>query len=626
MKTTYRNLFRIYRQTLSATFANPGDAEAATLAFRDMPPGMEMSLSSRWDDSNPRHLDNARAIAAAGAKATFYLNASDPEFVKSTVRPILALGHSVGIHTKTHPFLMQLTPGGLFDEILGNRVAVESAADTTVNAFTLPFGTCRSRVRPGFERLVGEALRRTGIFGGGEMFEDPATMYGLPRDEFVGALHYGFDDRHPSRELFLRGVSTAEERFRTGDLPPCGPHVAMGTHSWADDDGMAEITRCFELRTRNPAAPYAGHTWFCTENEFAASWIQARHTRIVSKTVDGVTVTWTLERVEPAELGANVPLFLQFGRGTVSASVSVDASGQAELPHAEGHSVPVRIDAVFSDSDAVSAKFPGVSARLVVDHAAGMARLHVENRSGASIDGLAVVLRLPLCYENGFARTAPSDLPDGGELDLDFDIGHPKDDFETSEGPFLADAQIDFSTCGEAGRIHAVFREVLPVRPRPDTMRDAARVATALPAVLWTDERLRVLSRPGASLAELDLFPSKHDPAYAGNSYHFHSDDPAWKAQVDAVPANLRGRRRQLIVVEFDANGSEVLFDCHSPADCFVNGTAVKLMDGARFPTLRGRNRIVLALPMDHWKPRGDFAILDATTLHPLALRAICRP
>lgn len=621
MKTTFRNLFRTYRQTLSATFANAGDAEAATLAFRDMPPGMEMSMSSRWDDSTPRHLDNARAIAAAGAKATFYLNASDPAFVEEIVRPILALGHSVGIHTRTHPFPTQLTLGGLFDEILGNRVAVESATDAPVNAFTLPFGACCCRARPGFERYVGEALRRTGIFGGGEFFEDPAAKYGLQHDEFVGALHYGFDDRHPSRELFLKGVTAAEERFRTGDLPPCGPHVAMGTHSWADDDGMAEITRCFELRTRNPAAPYAGRTWFCTENEFAASWIQARHTRIVSKAIDGATVIWTLERVEPAELGANVPLFLQFGRGPVSASVSVDASGQAALPHAEGHSVPVRIDAVFSDSGAESAKFPGVSARLVVDRAAGTARLHVENHSGASIEGLAVVLRLPLCYENGFARTTPADLPDGNALDSDFDLGHPEDDSETGEGPFLADAQIDFRTQGDNGRVHAVFRDVLPVRPRPDTMRDASRVATALPAVLWTDERLCVLSRPGASLSGLDLFPSKRDPAYAGNSYHFHSDDPAWKAQADAVPANLRDRRRQIIVVEFDANGSEVLFDCHSPADCFVNGTAVKLKNGVRFPTLRGRNRIVLALPMDHWKPRGDFAILDATTLRPLALR-----
>jgi hypothetical protein len=42
-------------------------------------------------------------------------------------------------------------------------------------------------------------------------------------------------------------------------------------------------------------------------------------------------------------------------------------------------------------------------------------------------------------------------------------------------------------------------------------------------------------------------------------------------------------------------------------------------MDGARIQTLRGRNRLVLAEPMNYWAPRGNFAILDAVTLRPLS-------
>ncbi len=620
MDSTSRNRLRTYRQTLSATFANPADAEAATLAFRDLPPGMEMSLSSRWDDSNPRHLDNARAIVAAGAKATYYLNASDPEFVETTVRPILALGCSVGIHTCTHPFLPQLTLGGVFDEILANRVAVESAADSPVNAFTLPCCAYNCRVRPRIEHRIGESLRRTGIFGGGDIIEDPAAEYGLPRDEYVGALHYGFDDRNPSRDLFLQGVAAAEERFRVGDLPPCGPHIAMGTHSWADDAGMAEITRCFETRTRNPAAPYAGRTWFCNENEFAASWIQARHTHVVSKTVDGATATWVLDRVEPAELGDNVPLFLQFGRGPLTATVPVNAVGQAALPHADGHAVPVRIDAVFApDGTGASAKFPGVRARLDIDRAANSARLRVENGADVPLENLAIVLRLPLYWENGFARTEPVDLAVGETREFDFGLGRPDSDPEAAEGPLIADAQIDFILRGESGRIHAVYREILPARPRPDAMRDASRVATALPDILWTPEKLATLSRPGASLSGLALYSSTRDPKYAGESYHFHSDDPEWRAAADAVPVEMRGRRLQVIVAEFDANGADAILDCKSPTGCFVNGKSAKLMDGARIQTLRGRNRLVLAEPMNYWAPRGNFAILDAVTLRPLS-------
>ena len=617
-ETTSANRFRTYRQTLSATFANPADAEAATLAFRDLPPGMEMSLSSRWDDSNPRHLDTARAVAAAGAKATFYLNGSDPDFIESAIRPAIALGCSVGIHTCTHPFLPQLTLGGIFDEILANRIAVESTADAPVNAFTLPCCVYTCRVRPGIEHRIGEALRRTGIFGGGDIFEDAAAEYGLSRDEYVGSLHYGFDDRHPSRDLFLKGVSAAEERFRAGDLPPCGPHVAMGTHSWADDEGMAEITRCFETRTRNPAAPYAGRTWFCNENEFAASWIQARHTRVAAKFVDGATATWIIERIEPTELGDDVPLFLQFSRGPLAADVPVNAGGQAALPHADGHAGPRCIDAVFADGADASAKFLGLRARLDIDRSANAARLRIQNGTGAPLENLAVVLRLPLYWSKGFARTEPVTISEGETREFSFELGPCDPDPEAAEGPLIADAQIDFRLRGESGRIHAVYREILPVRPRPDAMRDASRVATALPDILWTPEKLAFLSRPDSSLSGLALYPSTRDPAYAGESYHFHSDNPEWRAAADAVPGEMRGRRLQIIVAEFDATGADAILDCKSPTGCFVNGTSVKLMDGARIQTHRGRNRLVLAEPMNYWAPRGNFAILDAATLRPL--------
>lgn len=622
MKTTSDNRFRTYRQTISATFATPSDATAATLAFRELPPGCDISLSSRWDDSNPRHLQNARAVTAAGAKATYYLNAAEAGFVASTVRPVLALGCSVGIHTCTHPFPTQLTLGGLFDEILANRIAVETAADTPVNAFTLPFGVYRSRTRPGIEYQLGESLRRTGIFGGGDDLEDPAAVYGLPHDEFVGCLHYGFDDRQPSRARFLQGVEAAEERFRTGDLPACGPHIAMGTHSWADDAGMEEITRCFEQRTRNPSAPHVGRTWFCNENEFAASWIQARHTRVASKSVDGTVATWTLERVEPAELGDNIPLFLQFGRGPVSASLPVDANGQASLPHAEGHAVPTRIDAVTNAAPG-SDKFPGLSAQLVLDRTANSAHLTVRNRTGAPLDDLAVVLRLPLCWEDGLARTEPVALADGETLSLDFELSRPSDDPATREGPFLAAAQIDFLADGEPRRLYATDRTVLPVREAPDRIRDASRVATALPSLLWTDERLAALSRPGADLSELELFPSTRDPLYAPDSYHFRSDASAYRDLAARVPAELRAKRLQLVVAEFESDGASAVLSCHtaSPA-LFLNGKKRDLADGAEVPTLPGRNRIVLTCAMDHWCPRGDLALLSSATGRPLPFRA----
>ena len=621
--------FHLYGQTLEATFSTEADARSASLAFRDLPPGMEMSVSSRWDDSNPRHLANARAVTAAGAKATYYLNAVSPEFVDDTVRPVLAMGCSVGAHTKSHPHLPLLDANGIFDEILGNRIAIEDATDSPVSAFTLPFCRYEFRANPFAREAIGEALRRAGLLGGGDVLENPAATYGLPADSFVGCIHHGFDDHAPSRALFEERMDQAEERFRSGDLPACGPHVAMGTHSWATDEGMDEITRCFETRTRNPAAPYAGRTWFCNENEFIAAWMQARHTRIAQTTISGTTVRWALLRPEPGDVGDDVPLFVQFGQAPVAASVDgvpleVSDSAQAALPNAPGHALPSRIGLLPSpdgSDPADSPKFPGILARLDVGANTGGLRLELHNRTAEALRGTRLSFRVPLAYEAIPAVQEIGDIPPGESRVFDLTLTRLHGDAWHNDGPVLIDAQLDFAHGDTTGRLHVTWSQTRPCTRLPGSLRDCLRIAPALPSILWTPEKLAGLSRPGASVEGLRLFPVDGPGRYAPCSYQLNPTSPDPMAIVNAVPASARNGRLYVAVVEFDAHGRDATLMLCGYGRFFLNGREVEARDGAKVPTLAGRNRVVLAQTIDFWYQRGALAILEDGETKPVTFR-----
>ena len=624
--------FHVYAQTLEATFANEADARDAALAFRELPPGMEMSVSSRWDDSNPRHLPNARAVTAAGAKATYYLNGVQPTFIEKTVRPILALGCSVGAHTSTHPYLPILNANGIFDEILGNRIAIENATDVCVSSFTLPFCDYDCRANSDARAAIGESLRRAGILGGGDVLENPAATYGLPPDSFVGCLHYGFDDRNPSPDLFEQRISSAEERFRRGDLPACGPHVTMGTHSWASDEGMPEITRAFETRTRNPAAPYAGRTWFCNENEFVAAWMGAHHARISASEVSGATVRWTILRPEPAEIGADIPLFVQFGRAPVSASVDgapidVSESAQAAVPNAAGHPLPARVEHLpcpaAADDFAVSAKFPGLRARLDVDLDAGRATLRLRNDSGAPLRRLRLAFRVPLAFDAVPRSAAENDVAPGESREIVVPLTRLHDDAWHNDGPALFDAELDFDLGDMPGRIHATWSRTAPCTPVPESFRDCARIAPALPSVLWTPERLAGLSRLGASLDGMRLFPMGTTELLAPCAFQLKPTSPEALALVEAVEPSARAGRLYVTVVEFDANGRDATLDIRGYARLFLNGEEREWKRGGRVPTLPGRNRAVLATQLDHWCLRGEFAVFEDGSPLPATFHAV---
>ena len=74
-------------------------------------------------------------------QATIYAN-ENPSFLAREAKQILALGHAIGNHTATHPFMMEISANRDFSEILLNRVNIETNLDTSCVSFAAPYGWC----------------------------------------------------------------------------------------------------------------------------------------------------------------------------------------------------------------------------------------------------------------------------------------------------------------------------------------------------------------------------------------------------------------------------------------------------------------------------------------------------
>lgn len=124
----------------------------------------EGMVSLTFDDGYLSVYDEARPILnQAGIKATVfivndYLDGSDPFYM--TTAQALALnrdGHEIGGHTRTHPFLPQLTPAELRDETVIARADLLNLGFTPVETFAYPYGE--------YNGAVIQSLKDAGYLG-----------------------------------------------------------------------------------------------------------------------------------------------------------------------------------------------------------------------------------------------------------------------------------------------------------------------------------------------------------------------------------------------------------------------------------------------------------------------------
>ncbi len=154
-------IFHLIKQvgTLTASgFLLPQPSSSSTSKFSE---GM---VSFSFDDGYLSGYDVARPILnQAGIKGTFYLvndylDGTD-EFYMNTAQA-LALnndGHEIGGHTRTHPFLTQITQAERNDEIIAARQDEIAMGFTPMETFAYPYGE--------YNDAVIQTLRNAGYIG-----------------------------------------------------------------------------------------------------------------------------------------------------------------------------------------------------------------------------------------------------------------------------------------------------------------------------------------------------------------------------------------------------------------------------------------------------------------------------
>ena len=447
-------------QTVTVRFAS---AEAATrAAIRPLPlyGGAEWAITSRWDDNISAHLKMRETLLAHGHRGTFFLN--DPG-AKDLGRRLVGDGITVGGHALTHPMLSYQNRNRIFEEVLGVRVALESAHDTLVNAYSFSFCNYRSGVDgPAVHRDIAVALGRAGY------------------------------------------LQVANHRFADGGWWPLGVAGLLPPDGRPIDGAFAAFLADEERQADNPAITFSMHTWYrtpeawakfeaeldrygprpawwhCNQNQYGAYRAQCTRAARGKAARDGDHVSFTFDRPVLIDLNDPVPLTFEVAGVAPGDVAAIDAGGASierlkgegirfHLGHPPGSALPKRIGHVRTDDGkpATSPKFPGLAAGL----AFGGDRLDltIRNSGQQPIQGVRVLYRLPLLAGSGVLWRKRFDLAAGGSWDDTLAFKDVRDEPRYRAGVAYAAAQIDFARGGEAGRLyvetHAPARMQAPSFP-----------------------------------------------------------------------------------------------------------------------------------------------------------------
>ena len=452
--------WRTYEQVLTLAFETEAQARDATAEALPLPVGKKVAFSTRWDDSSPAAVATAKAdvLADYGYKGTFFLNKVDPAYGENTIRKLLAKGCSVGSHTVTHPFLPKIDHNAMFQEILANRIAIESCGDTCVSTFTLPYRAFTSETDPDRPRAIGECLVRAGLNGGPEHFADSATKFGRDPREWIGALEFSIDDRNPQLAKFEENTARGLKAIAENSLE-CGPHLSLGTHNWQPD--LKAFGEIIGTQARHP------EWWYCNANEYVAYRLQMYNTAIVKKGASGKIATFAIARPVPFELGDRVPLALRASAGARGAVVDgqkleIDAAREFTLPHAAARQLPSRIGAVHNEDNVEGEgalksdpTVPGLAAALHVDLGRNELVCLLKNTSSNPLAPLHLTVRLPLKWKRGVVKGEVASLKPGEIRKIPLAMGEVETDARYEAGTYYFAVQCDYGDAAGDSRLHA---------------------------------------------------------------------------------------------------------------------------------------------------------------------------
>lgn len=576
--------FREYQQKFTLSFPSEQDAQKAELKAKPLPADYKLAYSSRWDDSEPKHLDTHEVMVRNNIKGTFFLGDlnwlngvlnKNPDYIKK----LMTGGNSIGLHTLTHPFLTAKNPYEQFREYMRDRIDLEVKSQSPVNSQVLPY--CNWWAPAPFIPLsVGWAMRATGVISSPDvMYPNRENELGYPAKSFAQSRYVAPGDRNPDLARFNREMKWALENKKALAIQPS---VSMAMHSWHTAVGLVNLDCAYAMVADNP------EWWYCNQNEYGAYRYEAQNTSVTKK-VDGKNVEFTVTRVEPFELGASVPLWFSVdGAKAVSANGAKLVNGSVELSHADGRKLPDVY--ACADKDGKS-QLSFVS--LVFTHPEEKVwKAELKTLDGKPVEQLAFSFRFPSQWSKEVIR---KDLGSQNSVSVTVAQDAKKNDLYYRYGkPYYA-LQADFMRDGKRYRLYADIRE--------EGEKNLPVTASAAAQVYVSPEKpdLPGISMPGADPANFNLVAGelrKVEDVGTGVVHPGMFTGPAWKDKhalmiVEFKP--VRKGRLTLVASPNAKNGEEIWLNGHKLE--FDKDRKVE------FTPLEGVNRFVI-------KNRGALAFL----------------
>ncbi len=123
-----------------------------TTTTTTVPVPTQGTVSFTFDDGKMSQYDYARpALNAAGFKGTFYiisdaLTWGSANMNASQVSQVASEGHEIGNHSKSHPYLSQMSAAALQQEFADSQAAISSATGVTPRSCAYPYGSYNATV------------------------------------------------------------------------------------------------------------------------------------------------------------------------------------------------------------------------------------------------------------------------------------------------------------------------------------------------------------------------------------------------------------------------------------------------------------------------------------------------
>lgn len=574
---------------VTAEFATPADAEAAACSIAPLPHGAKLAFTTRWDDTNPAHVQKCEMLNSIGLKATCFLTKSDDGFYRNEAKQILAGGNALGNHSTSHPFLMEASVSMMFREIMEQRMDEEAATDSPVVSFVMPFNW-NSPIGPERPKLLVDMLLNGGLY-----ITSDAPLEGIPADRWYAGRLFAANDRAPDPALFEKGLAGA---LASIEKDPSHPRVVFGIHSWCDAAGN-DVQKAFLSKIANNPDWFYGN-----DNEYGAYRYNALNGSVKKLGTEGRTATFEVVAFDPAHTGSDIPLSLGF----TAKPVSVTSGGAALAEDRGTFTLPIGRKSVAkidrAKADGTFAEFPGFSFTLSPDEATGKIGYAFAS-GGRKVEGLRIVIVPAPCWSEGRLVT---DAPKGS-----LGLGAKSADPDRNDGEALYCASADFTLDGEPVRLWTSVSVAASNSGQViGTPKDSALVMGQFPIALFNEaDWVAASAKVGEPLANLssalnERWFSLADPRTTWFAAASHR--PAWAGGNDTYNkacAPHQGKAgMRLVAFEFEApEVRDATFAFNFPKEqqlaFYLNGEKFERPGPqTTIPVKKGWNRIILAWPL----------------------------